>query len=73
MVGLIDGPVALGRSGLAGDNIREVPGGTGAQCAQASSTACLSSRQVHLAYAIHSDVRYHAIADISIQSAMEAE
>jgi subtilisin family serine protease len=40
MVGLIDGPVAINHSDLAGDNIREVPGAAAA-CAQASSAACL--------------------------------
>ena len=38
-VGLIDGPVAVGHSDLAG-NIREAPGAAAA-CAQASSEACL--------------------------------
>jgi subtilisin family serine protease len=41
MVGLIDGPVAIGHSDLAGDNIREVPGSARGTCTQASSTACL--------------------------------
>jgi subtilisin family serine protease len=39
MVGLIDGPVAISHSDLAG-NIREVPGAAAA-CAQATSAACL--------------------------------
>jgi subtilisin family serine protease len=39
IVGLIDGPVAVGHSDLAG-NIREAPGATAA-CSQAASTACL--------------------------------
>jgi subtilisin family serine protease len=41
MVGLIDGPVAVGHSDLAGDNIREVPGETRGACSQAASAACL--------------------------------
>jgi len=40
MVGLIDGPVAISHSDLAGDNIREAPGAASA-CAQATSAACL--------------------------------
>jgi subtilisin family serine protease len=39
VVGLIDGPVALNHSDLAG-NVRELPGAAAA-CAQASSAACL--------------------------------
>jgi subtilisin family serine protease len=39
MMGLIDGPVAIGHPDLAG-NIREVPG-AGAACTQATSAACL--------------------------------
>jgi len=39
VVGLIDGPVAVGHSDLAG-NIREVPGASAA-CSQAASAACL--------------------------------
>src|SRR5271166_2721300 len=39
VVGLIDGPVAVGHSDLAG-NIREAPGATAA-CSQAASAACL--------------------------------
>jgi subtilisin family serine protease len=41
MVGLIDGPVAISHSGLAANNIREVPGETRGACAQAASAACL--------------------------------
>ncbi len=41
LVGLIDGPVALGHSGLASSGIREVPGKLAGACSQASSTACL--------------------------------
>jgi hypothetical protein len=40
MVGLIDGPVAISHSDLAGSNIREVPGAVAA-CAQATSAAFL--------------------------------
>jgi len=40
MVGLIDGPVAMSHPDLMGENIREVPGKSGA-CAQASSSACM--------------------------------
>src|SRR5262245_58647750 len=40
MVGLIDGPVAVNHSDLAGSNIREVPGAAAA-CARATSAACL--------------------------------
>jgi subtilisin family serine protease len=39
MVGLIDGPIAIGHSGLAGESIREVTGAAAA-CAQATSAAC---------------------------------
>jgi predicted cupin superfamily sugar epimerase len=39
-VGLIDGPVAVSHSDLAGENIREIPGAAAA-CAQARSAACL--------------------------------
>ncbi len=40
-VGLIDGPVAVQHADLEGKNIREIPGGSGASCTQANSTACL--------------------------------
>lgn len=40
MVGLIDGPVALGHPGFAGSDLREIPGTMGAACATASSIAC---------------------------------
>jgi subtilisin family serine protease len=40
MVGLIDGPVVISHSGLAGDNIREVPGEARGACSQAASAAC---------------------------------
>jgi subtilisin family serine protease len=39
-VGLIDGPVATNHPDLAGENIRAVPGKSGA-CSQASSVACM--------------------------------
>src|SRR5262245_2169244 len=40
-VGLIDGPVAINHSDLAGDNIREVAGAVAGGCEQAESAACL--------------------------------
>jgi subtilisin family serine protease len=40
VVGLIDGPIVMNHPDLAGENIREVPGKSGA-CAQASSVACM--------------------------------
>lgn len=40
-VGLIDGPVAMKHSDLAGENIREIPGKLSGACARASSAACL--------------------------------
>lgn len=40
-IGLIDGPVVLDHPDLAGENIREVPGGLPARCTQASTAACL--------------------------------
>jgi subtilisin family serine protease len=40
IIGLIDGPVVMNHSDLLGENIREVPGKSGA-CAQASSVACM--------------------------------
>jgi subtilisin family serine protease len=40
MVGLIDGPVAVSHSDLAGENIREVPGAA-ATCAKPTGAACL--------------------------------
>ena len=40
-VGLIDGPVAMDHPDLAGENIREVPGGLAGSCARASSAACM--------------------------------
>lgn len=39
VVGLLDGPVAVGHPGLAGVNIREIPGMSG-RCSQISSTVC---------------------------------
>lgn len=41
MVGLIDGPVAVSHSGLAGNNIREGPGDRHGACREAASAACL--------------------------------
>jgi hypothetical protein len=41
MVGLIDGPVAVSHSALAGNKIREVPGEARGACTQAASAACL--------------------------------
>ncbi len=40
LVGVIDGPVAVGHADLVGENIHEVPGSTAA-CTQATSEACL--------------------------------
>lgn len=60
-VGLIDGPVLLTHSNLAGHNIREVPGNHSGTCANAKSVACqhgtlvaatLAARRVSLAPAI---------------------
>jgi subtilisin family serine protease len=41
VIGLIDGPVAVDHPGLAGNNIREVPGKPSAACALSNSVACL--------------------------------
>ena len=41
IVGLIDGPVAVGHSDLAGANMRELPGGGRGACTKAASAACL--------------------------------
>jgi subtilisin family serine protease len=41
VVGLIDGPVAVGHPDLAGARVREIPGGVGARCALADSAACV--------------------------------
>jgi subtilisin family serine protease len=40
-IGLIDGPVFTRHLDLAGEYLREIPGGNGATCTQANSTACL--------------------------------
>lgn len=40
-IGLIDGPVLVQHTDLAGEHIREIPGRNGAACAQANSRACL--------------------------------
>lgn len=39
-VGLIDGPIALSNPDLAGENVREIPGGTSGTCSQFESAAC---------------------------------
>ena len=41
MVGLIDGPVAMGHSDLAAEKIREIPGRLRGTCDRANSAACL--------------------------------
>ena len=41
VIALIDGPVALNHPGLAGNNIREIPGKPSAWCALSNSMACL--------------------------------
>ena len=41
VVGMVDGPVALDHPDLAQTNIQELPGKTGAACAQISSAACV--------------------------------
>ena len=40
-IGLIDGPVFIQHTDLAGEHIREIIGNRGAMCTQRSSTACL--------------------------------
>lgn len=40
-IGLIDGPVVTQHPDLVGEHLREIPGGNGATCMQANSTACL--------------------------------
>jgi subtilisin family serine protease len=40
MIGLIDGPVAVGDSDLVHENIREVPGKISGRCVQSQSIAC---------------------------------
>ena len=39
-VGLIDGPIVVSNPGLAGENIREIPGSTSGTCSQLESAAC---------------------------------
>jgi hypothetical protein len=41
VVGMVDGPVAADHPDLAVTNIQELPGKTGAACAQISSAACV--------------------------------
>ena len=41
VVGMVDGPVAADHPDLAQTNIQELPGKTGAACAQTSSAACV--------------------------------
>ena len=41
VIGLIDGPVVVGHSDLASENVREIAGRTGGTCAEASSLACM--------------------------------
>jgi len=41
IIGLIDGPVVIDHPELTGENVREIPGGIGGTCAQASSLACM--------------------------------
>ena len=41
VVGMVDGPVAVDHPDLAQTNIQELPGKTGAACAQISSAACV--------------------------------
>jgi len=40
-IGLIDGFVVIPHSDLAGENLKELPGSTGATCTQVNSTACV--------------------------------
>jgi subtilisin family serine protease len=40
-IGLIDGPVVTQHPDLAGNHLREIPGGNSTACGQVSSTACL--------------------------------
>jgi subtilisin family serine protease len=40
-IGVVDGPVLTGHPDLAGERLRELPGGNGATCAKAESAACL--------------------------------
>ena len=41
VVGMVDGPVAIGHADLAPSSIREVPGKARAECAQTTSPACV--------------------------------
>jgi hypothetical protein len=41
VIGLIDGPVAIGHPALAAERVREVPGALSGVCRRASSAACL--------------------------------
>src|SRR5262249_23658251 len=41
VIGLIDGPVAIGHPDLATQNIREIPGKQSGSCARAGSSACV--------------------------------
>ena len=40
-IGLVDGPVAIRHADLASESLREMPGSSGAACAQANSFACV--------------------------------
>jgi subtilisin family serine protease len=53
VVGLIDGPVAVSHPGLAGSDLREIPGAMGASCATASSIACTHGTYVAGLLAAH--------------------
>src|SRR6266480_1930244 len=41
VIGLVDGPVVIGHTDLASENVREIPGRIGGTCARASSLACM--------------------------------
>ena len=41
VVGMVDGPIAVGHPDLAQSNVQELPGKTGTACAQTSSAACI--------------------------------
>jgi subtilisin family serine protease len=53
VLGLIDGPVAVSHPGLAGSDLREIPGEKGASCATASSAACTHGTYVAGLVAAH--------------------
>jgi hypothetical protein len=65
IVGLIDGPVAVGHSDLAGANMREVPGGGRGACTKATSSRSTSSQTPAFTRQISVVLQYAPAAGIS--------